>query len=119
MLYQSLSQPIICLILSAIGIFSGLIFDIKNIFCFIFKKNKIINQILLFLSIILIFFIYFLTNLKINYGEIRLFPFLIFFLGFSIERFFVKNFLANPILKCYNKSKETRDARRKKVVEKV
>lgn len=119
MLFQSLSQPIICLILSCVGLFSGIIFDLKNILLYFFKKNKILNQILLFFSVFFIIFIYFITNLKINYGEIRFFSFLVFFLSFATERFFVKNFLAKPIIKWYNRAKEKRDARRKKMVEKV
>lgn len=119
MLYETLSQPVILLILSSIGLFSGIIFDLKNILFCLFKKNKIINQFLLFFSILILFLIYYFVNLKINYGEIRFFSIFIFFLAFSIERFFVQNFLANKVLKCYNNSKEKRNARRKKVVEKV
>jgi len=119
MLYETLSQPFILLILSGIGLFSGFIFDLKNIFNFLFKKNKIINQILLFFSVLLLFIIFYFTNLKINYGEIRFFSIFIFFLAFSIQRFFVQNFLANKIVKCYNNSKEKRNARRKKMVEKI
>lgn len=119
MLYETLSQPATLLILSSIGLFSGIIFDIKNILIYLFKKNKIINQILLFFSILILFFIYYLINLKINYGEIRFFSIFIFFLAFSIERFFVQNFLANKILRCYNNSKEKRNAKRKKMVEKL
>lgn len=119
MLYETLSQPFILLILSSVGLFSGIIFDLKNILFYLFKKNKIINQILLFFSIFILFLIFYLINLIINYGEIRFFSIFIFFLAFSIERFFVKNFLANRIAKCYNNSKEKRDARRKKMVEKV
>ncbi len=119
MLYETLSQPFILLILSSIGLFSGIIFDIKNILIYLLKKNKIIHQILLFFSILILFFIFYFVNLKINYGKIRFFSIFIFFLAFFIERFFVQNFLANKIAKCYNKSKEKRDAKRKKMVEKV
>lgn len=119
MLYESLSQPIICFILSCVGLFSGIIFDLKNILLYFFKKNKILNQILIFFAIIFVFFIYFFVNLKINYGEIRFFTIFIFFLAFSIERFVSQKFLANLIIKWYNKTKGKRDARRKKMVEKV
>ena len=119
MLYETLSQPFILLILSAIGIFCGIIFDFKNILIYFFKKNKIISQILLFFSILLIFFIFYFTNLIINFGEIRFFSIYIFCLAFAIERFFVNNFLANNVAKCYNKFKEKRDGRRKKMVEKI
>lgn len=119
MLYESLSQPFIFLILSGVGLFSGIIFDLKNIIYFLFKKNKIINQILLFFAIFLLFFIFYFTNLKVNYGEIRFFAIIAFFLSFSIERFFVLNFLANKTLGCYNKIKEKQNAKRKKMVEKV
>ncbi len=119
MLYQSLSQPFISLILSCVGLFCGIIFDLKNIILNLFKKNKIIKQILLFISILIIFLIFYFINLKINYGEFRFFTILIFSLAFALERFFAQNFLANKISRCYNRAKEKRDERRKKTVEKV
>jgi len=119
MLYESLAQPTIFLILSAVGFFSGIIFDLKNIFSFLLKKKKILNQILLFFAVLIVFFMFYLVNLKVNYGEYRFFSIIAFMLAFSIERFFVLNFVANKALGCYNKFKEKSNARRKKMVEKV
>jgi hypothetical protein len=118
MLYESLSQPIFTLILFCGGIISGIIFDLKKIFYYLFKKNKIINQFLMFFCIIFAFFIYFFINLKLNFGQFRFFSFLMFFLAFLFERFFVENFLAKPLSKCYNKAKDRVNAKRK-IVEKV
>lgn len=119
MLYESLSQPIVFLTLCLAGFLSGLIFDLKDIVVCLLKKNRIFKQIFLFFAVFLMFSVFYLTNLKINYGEMRVFALIAFFLSVSIERFFVVNFLANKFTKCYNKIKEKRSARRKKMVEKV
>lgn len=119
MLYETLSQPYIFLCLSLGGFFCGFIFDLKDIILSFFKKQTIIKQILLFFAVFSTFFIYFYLNLKVNFGQIRFFPMIIFSLAFYIQRFIIKNFLANPVIRCYNKTKEKFHGKRKKMVEKV
>ncbi|MBP3431955.1 MAG: hypothetical protein J6K39_03790 [Clostridia bacterium] len=94
-------------------------FDFKNIFLLIFKKNKTISHILMFFAVFLTFSTLFAVNLKTNYGQVRFFTLLSFFLAFSLQRFFVTNFLANPIAKCYNKIKGRRNERKIKKNEHV
>lgn len=109
MLYESLSQPIVFAILSISGFFSAFLIDFKNIFLSFFKKNIFFYHFFTFFSIFLLFFIYFSINLKFNYGEFRFFTIFGFILSFFIQRFLSHNFLAKPILKCYNKVKDKKN----------
>lgn len=118
MLYEALTQPTIFIVLSLGGFLSGFFFDVKNVLSYCCKNNRFFTQILLFLSTLLTFLIYFFLNLRMNYGEFRIFPIFAFVLSFCIQRFLINNFLANPIVKCYNKHKDKKHER-KKMVEKL
>ena len=76
------------------------------------KKNKILEQIFSFFACFLLFFIAFVLNLKLNYGQFRFFTIASFVLAFFIQRFFMNSFVANPLNKCYNKIKEKRFKRK-------
>lgn len=119
MLYEALAQPTIFIVLAMGGFLSGFMFDLKSILSYCFKNNKIITQILLFFCTLFMFFVYFYLNLRINYGEFRVFPIFSFGLSFCIQRFLMNNFVANTIIKWYNKHKEKRYERQKKLVEKL
>ena len=119
MLYETLSQPKIFAIIVLTGFLSGFLFDFKQILLSIFKKNKILNHFLSFWALFFVFFAFFLTNLKTNYGEIRFFLIFSFYLSFSIQRFISQNFLAKPIAKCYNKYKEKINGKRKGKMERT
>src|SRR5574344_1274038 len=98
LLYETLSQPLIFLIIFCIGLGSGIIFDLKSYMNFLCEKNKIMSIILDIISAILVCGILFLSNLIFNYGEFRFYILLAFTLGFLIERFtlgiFVKKFFS-------------------------
>lgn len=116
MLYETLSQPFIFLLFTLSGFVSAFLFDLKNILKFLFKKNKIINQILLFLTLSITLFICYFINLKYNYGQFRIFSVLGFILAFCLQRFISTNFVAKPFLKCYNKIKEKQNERKVKKI---
>lgn len=102
MLYETLFQPKVFLILLIIGFFTGFIFDLTALTNYFFNKNKISKQILLFLSAILSFVIFTESNLLINYGDIRFFPFLAFFGALFLQRLTFGKFLAKFMERCYN-----------------
>lgn len=112
MLYETLSQPIIFLYLCLAGFLTGILFDFCNIILFYIKKNKIIKQILLFFCVFLTLFVFFAVNLKVNYGNFRFYTFFVFFFSLILQRFLVKNFVAKPIVKCYNHINEKRKQRK-------
>ena len=84
MLYEVLSQPIVLLCMISAGMVGGILFDIKNILDWYFKKNKVLSHIFAFFATFGALFLCFYVNL---------------------ERFIMTNFLAIPISKCYNKMK--------------
>lgn len=102
MLYETLSQPKIFFLLLIFGFLSGFIFDSTKLLNYFFNNNKISNQILLFFSSFLSFVIFTECNLWLNYGDIRFFSFLGFFLGLSIQRLSIGKLLAKFMDRCYN-----------------
>ncbi len=104
MLYESLSQPIIFFYIILGGFFSGFLFDLKNIFLFKLK-NKFFKQFFIFFFTLITLFVYFFINLRFNYGQFRFFIALGFTLAFSMQRFLMVNFVANSVIKCYDKIK--------------
>lgn len=102
MLYQTLSQPIIILLFVVIGFFSGLIFDAFSLINYFFNNNKISKQIFKFLSILPVFLIFYYLNLTFNYGQIRFYPFFLFFSSLILERITLGNIFAKLYNKCYN-----------------
>ena len=118
MLYETLAQPTIFFCICLGGFFSGIIFDLKTILTTFFKKNRFFCHFFMFLASFFVIFLFFVLNLKLNFGEFRLYTVFTFLLAFCIERFFVSNFVAKPVAKCYNiikgKINERRTARAKK-----
>ena len=102
MLYETLQQPKLLLIFFIIGIICAFVFDIGNFLKFLFSNKKISHIIIDFIQTSLVLVIMFLTNLKFNYGLIRLFPVIIFILSFSVYRFTIGKFVAKIYSICYN-----------------
>jgi len=119
MLYEALSQPFIFFCMTITGFLSGFVFDCKDIIFFYCKKNKILHHFLMFFAVFIALFACFAINLKVNYGQFRFFSLFAFSLSFAIQRFLSKNFVAKPILKCYNKFKEKTNERKEKRRKKV
>jgi hypothetical protein len=103
LLYETLSQPLIFLIVLCAGLGSGLVFDIRNYISFLCAKNKIIDVVLDILSILIVCFVLFLINLKINFGQFRFYIPVAFFIGLIIERYTLGLFVAKICSWCYNK----------------
>lgn len=102
MLYQTLQQPRLLLYFLIIGFVGGLIFDIGNFIKFLFSNKKIPCIILDFIQTSICLLLIFFFNLKLNYGIIRLFPFVCFMFSFIIERYTLGKLIAKIYLSCYN-----------------
>ena len=102
MLYETLSHPTLALIFLLVGIVGGLIFDVGNFIKFLFANKKIPAIIIDFIQTCVCLFIIFIVNVKVNYGIIRLFPYLLFLTSFFIERITIGKVIAKFYLKCYN-----------------
>ena len=70
MLYETLSQPHIFLLIILFGFLTGFIFDLLNLLKNVIKI-KFFNNFILFLGVFLSIFIFYLINLNLNYGEFR------------------------------------------------
>lgn len=86
MLYQTLNQPIICIVIFLAGFMSGFIFDLFNLFKLSLNKIKGVSIFFDFLSVFLSFFVYFIVNLYINFGQFRFYVVLLFLLGLCLQR---------------------------------
>jgi len=115
MLYETLSQPQIFLLICLGGFLCGFLYDFKAILSLKIKKSVALRNVFSFICAFLLLFLYFLLNLKINFGQFRIFVFCGFFLSFFIQRFLSNNFLAKPIIKWYNNLKERGYEKQKKV----
>ena len=102
MLYETLHHPKLLIIFILTGLSLGLLFDIGNFIKFLFSNKKIPSIIIDFIQTSISLLYLFMVNLKYNYGSIRLFPILIFFLSFSIERLTIGKIVAKFYLSCYN-----------------
>ncbi len=105
MLYETLSQPQIFLFVVIFGFLSGILFDIKKILKKSIK-NQFLEHFFTFFCVFLVCLIFFFINLKLNYGEFRLYILFSFCLSLTIERLFIGNLLEKPLQKCYNKIAE-------------
>lgn len=102
MLYETLNQPKLLVIFLLVGFFCGIIFDLGNFVKFLFGNKKLPSFLLDFIQTSISLIIIFYVNLNYNYGQIRLFPFLVFLTTFSIERFTLAKIVAKFYLSCYN-----------------
>lgn len=102
MLYETLSQPTLSIIFLFLGLVGGLIFDIGNFIKFLLANKKISSILIDFFQTLTCLSMLFLVNLKINYGEIRFFPYLLFLISFTLERITIGKLIAKIYLRCYN-----------------
>lgn len=102
MLGETLSQPLIFLMLILFGFSGGIIFDICNFIWKMSKNNKILKHFLDFFGTIIVFLIFFICIFNFNFGELRFYEFLVFFTFFSLERFTIGKLVEKFIELCYN-----------------
>ena len=105
-LYESLNQPLNFLFIFLIGIASGLIFDASRYLTFLCNKNRVMQKIFDFVSVILCGTVFFFSCLTLNFGEFRFYLILGYVLGILLERFTFGIFIAKIASTCYNKLKE-------------
>lgn len=98
MLYPTLNQPIVMLVMFFVGFASGFLFD----FAFLLKKSlkdlKATNIFFDFLACIFSFVIFFVTNLYINYGQFRIYVVVVFIFACLLQRV-----LSNQIMQFFKK----------------
>ena len=98
-LYETLSQGTILLMLVASGFCCGFLFDIVQIF---FQKQKIFSNILVFFASLLCYAILFLIVLCFSYGQMRIWHVLVFVASTMLQRASCGHLLAKLTSVCYN-----------------
>lgn len=101
-LYETLNQPLIFLIIFCAGFVSGLVFDASKYLTFLFNNNKIFQKIFDVVAVALCGFVFFVCLLYLNFGEFRFYILLGFVLGILIERFSLGLIVAKICHVCYN-----------------
>ena len=106
MLLETLSQPLVFLMLIIVGFLSGIVFDFSNFIWKTTNKNKNFKHILDFFSTLIVFSLFFLCIYLFNFGEIRVYEIFVFFLFFSIQRLTLGKLVEKFIDLCYIKCNE-------------
>ena len=114
MLYPTVNQPIIIVVIFLTGLLCGGIFDIFKLLTAICGNDKITKSFFDFLTILFSFFIFFFVNLKINYGQFRIYVIVLFIAGLTLERLIIKLIWCKLIKKWYSAF----NLKQKKMVEK-
>lgn len=113
LLYETLSQPLLCFLFIVIGFGSAFLFTVSHFVFLCLKKNKIAGFFLDFLTVLSVCFIFFFSLLALHYGQIRFFFILSFTAGMVFQQILLKKFLAKISEKSYsyfrNKGKREED----------
>ncbi len=102
MLFESLSQPKIFILLFLYGLCSGLIFDFCEFIVFLCNKNKIIKIIFEFFATSISIFIFFIVILKLDYGDLRFYHICSFWGALIIQRITIGKLFEKVFDWCYN-----------------
>ncbi len=116
-LFETLSQVTIVLWFLFCGFVCGFLFEIANTI----KKRIKIKIFLYFFDFFTLFFTlicFYITNLFINYGQMRFYTFAIFAISIFTSKFITHFFFTKIKQICYNKLNGRRK-KEKQVVEKV
>ena len=114
MLYPTLSQPVVFVLIALTGLACGVLFDIFGSLAFVSGNDKYSKIFFDFLATIFSFAILFVVNLQANYGQFRLFVVITFLLAFCLERTLSKFLWTKCVKKWYTACKGAGFARKKK-----
>lgn len=98
MLYPTLNQPLVMLVMTFVGFASGFLFDFAILLKKSLKDLKATNIFFDFLACIFSFIMFFVTNLYINYGQFRIYVVVIFIIACLLQRV-----LSNQIMQFFKK----------------
>ena len=102
MLYPTLNQPILFIVLIAGGVVGGLIFDVFRILSTLSGNDRFSKHFFDFLATLFTFFLLFFINMGLNYGQFRIYVPLVFLTSFTLERLFSKFLWTKLLSKWYS-----------------
>lgn len=103
MIYETLSQPLVFLILAIAGFSCGVFFDLAHFLSFLCEKSKFFSHFFSFFASASAFLLFSLVNLYCNFGRLRFFPLLTFIIFLLLQRLSLGKLFAQIGEKCYNK----------------
>ena len=103
MLYPTLNQPLVIVVLIVTGFFSGIILDACRLLSSLNRSQKLSRHFFDFIAVLFSFFLLEMANLKVNYGQFRLYVFAVFLCGLALERILSKFLWTKLISKCYTR----------------
>lgn len=109
MLYPTLSQPLVIVMMLLAGFACGIIFDIFRILTLLSGNDRISKHIFDFLATLSSFAILFLNNLHFNYGQFRLYVIALFLISFAIERKLAQKLWTKLLEKWYSNIVQRRE----------
>lgn len=101
MLYPTLNQPLVIVVMLGVGFLSGVLLDVGKILAWITGEQKLARHFFDFLAVILSAGLVIFCNLRVNYGQFRIYVLLVFFVAFLIERFLSKILWTKLLERCY------------------
>ena len=102
MLYPTLIQPVVLLVILACGIVAGLVFDLFRILTTLSGNDKFSKHFFDFLATILSFLLLFFVNMALNFGQFRIYVPAVFLLSFALERVLSKFLWTKLLSKWYS-----------------
>ena len=106
MLYATLLQGKMFLVMLYFGVVCGIFLTTKKLFDNLTHKNKIIIIVSDILFLCLCSFVFIFTKIKFCYGEFRVFQVLAFLLGIIFEQFSLNNLVEKILNLLYNVSRK-------------
>lgn len=103
MLYPTLNQPLVVLVIFIVAVASGVILDLARILSNFVGGQKFSRHFFDFLAVIFSFFLLEMANLKVNYGQFRIYVIVVFLVGLFLERILSKFLWTKLLSKCYTK----------------
>ena len=100
-LFETLNQPTILLYLIVGGFLCGFFFDVVNYISFLCNNNKVVKNIFQFLATVFSGIVLLYINTKTNFGQLRIYVFVVFILFLILERITLGKLIAKSMNVCY------------------
>lgn len=101
MLYPTLNQPAVIFAMLGVGLVSGLLIDGGRILAWLTGEGSFARHFFDFIALFFSCGLLIFVNLMVNYGQFRIYVFVIFILSLMLERFLSKILWTKLISKCY------------------
>ena len=103
MLYPTSNQPLMLLVIFVAGLFCGLLFDVFSAITNCLKNDKSVRHFFDFFTVIISFCLLFLLNLKLNFGQFRIYLLIVFIFALLLERAISKLLFGKILKKIFKK----------------